>query len=138
MTTFIKVSDLLNMRSNKDKMPKTISLLFNRDRIKTSKVGRYFKPIRIVYVYDNNNKEYIDNHDCFFNIPASLDDAIHFQDVKYLAMFIYIDKAKEFIQDDGTVLTGYEKGLGIIRNPLQINILEDLEKEAYVVEVYVF
>ena len=53
-------------------------------------------------------------------------------------MFISVDKSKEFIQDDGTVLTGYEKGLGIIRNPLQIKILEDLEKEAYVVEEYVF
>ena len=136
MASFSKINDIVNACSNMEEL-KTVSIIFNSHRIRSSKFGKYVRPVRIGYVYNGDKKDNVDNPDYYVNIPPSLEDIIDGQSEKYLAIVIDPKDKKEYPQPDGTTRIVYEKGIGIVRNPVATKQLEDIEKQAYQIFEYV-
>lgn len=136
MASFNKINDIVSACSNFEDLS-TVSIVFNSHHVKTSKYGKYIRPVRITYNYKDNKREHVDNPDYYVNIPVSLEDVFEGQSEKYLAIVVDVNEKKEYTQPDGTVKVSYDKGIGLVRNPVAIKQLEDVEKQAYQIFEYV-
>ena len=130
MSSFSKINDIINSCPNLEEL-NTVAIVFNPRHVKSSKYGKYTRPVRITYNYANDKKEHVDNPDYYVNMPASLEDVFEAQTEKYLAIVVDVKDKKEFPQPDGTVRVSYDKGIGLVRNPVAVKQLEDIEKQAY-------
>ena len=135
MITFSKINEIVNSCRNLEEL-NTVAIVFNSHRVKSSKYGKYVRPVRITYTY-KNDREHVDNPDYYVNIPASLEDVFEGQSEKYLAIVVDVNEKKEYPQPDGTIRVSYDKGIGLVRNPVAIKQLEDVEKQAYQIFEYV-
>jgi hypothetical protein len=127
MEPFLKVNELVSSHPNVVE----ISIIFNKLRIKNTKVGKCVKPITIQYLYEGDTKEMDEQINSMINIPKSLEDIIDISGTKYCAMVVNCRNKKEF---NGVVY--YDKGLAVIRNPVIEKEIEDREKSQFQVSEF--
>ncbi len=129
MEPFIRINDLVA----KHEGVKEISIIFNKNRIKTLKFGKVVRPITIQYLYSKDKKETDDDIQFLMNIPSTLEDVININGTDYSAIIVKADVKKEY-----KGVEYYDKGLQVIRNPVIIKELEEKEKLQYQVEEFSF
>ena len=137
MQPFNKVNDLIDNCPEKDKLS-TVSIIFNKDRVKSCKYGKYCDPILVRYKYDDGETTRVENPDYMLKIPSTQEDCIQVLGTEYTVLIANAKSKKNYIGSDKLQHDFYECSVGVIRNPVIIQKCKDIELKSYEVTEFEF
>ncbi len=137
MNHFYKVNELVETAENVDKL-KQVIIIINKDRIKLCKYGKYTKPVQIIYKYEGMEDKVLNTPDYLIKIPSTQDDCIQTVGTHFTVISVNAQEKKTYVGIDMASHNYYDCAIQVIRNPIQIKKLEEIEHEAYNVSEFEF
>ena len=137
MEPFKKANELVDECDNKDKLL-NITVVINKERIKSCKYGKYVKPIQNTYKFEEWDDIKVPNPNYVFKIPSTCEDCLYMMGTKYSVIAIDARKKRNYIGGDSLLHSYYECAVGVIRNPVGIKQCEELEAESFQITEYQF
>lgn len=137
MDAFIKVNELIE-KCEDGAILNQVCVIINKERIKNCKYGKYTKPIQVIYKYEGKEAVTVDNPQYLLKIPSTQDDCITMVGTKYTALLVDPKAKRTYVGTDNQTHNFYECAVAVIRNPVVIKRIEDVEQSAFQVSEFQF